>query len=569
MTFANPDYLWLLLVFPPGMILFFWWAGRARKKLWTQFIQSRLLPGLITGISPVRTRIRLGCLVAAVAGLIIALARPQWGYDWETVKQRGLDIVVAIDTSKSMLATDAKPNRLAAAKLAALDLMQQAKSDRLGLVAFAGNAFLECPLTIDDSAFRQGLTALDVNSIPEGGTSLSSAIETALASFKEGDNYKILVLITDGEDQEPGAVEAAKKAADAGLKIFTIGVGTAAGDLLRMRDDHGGEDYVRDQDGNVVKSHLNESLLQEIAADADGFYLHLGLGTIDSLYSRLAQFPKSEGQEQLVRRYHERYHLPLGFAIVCLIAEMLIPESSRQRRSKVDRTAATSPAVATALVLLALAFAPRPALGSAASALHDYNTGDFEHALTEYERLANRPGADPRLHFNAGAAAYRSGKFAVATNQFSQALESPDPALQALAYYNRGNALFRLGDQEADQDKKSRTWERSALDYKSVLGLNTNDVDAKFNLEYVMRKIEELKKQQQQQQNQKSGKPPEPSEAARRAKAQADQAVVEREYRSALDIMEKQLSVDPTTSYYSDYIQRLREVNGVKETPQH
>ena len=166
MTFAYPKLLWLLAAIPPGLLLFFWWSQRTRRKLMEQFIQARLLPDLLAGVSDTRRRWRAACLVAAVVCLIVALARPQWGYDLEGVTQRGLDIVVAIDTSKSMLAHDLAPNRLARAKLAALDLMQQAKSDRLGLVAFAGTAFLQCPLTIDDSAFRQSVTALDVNTIP-------------------------------------------------------------------------------------------------------------------------------------------------------------------------------------------------------------------------------------------------------------------------------------------------------------------------------------------------------------------------------------------------------------------
>src|SRR5512135_3412093 len=149
MSCDNGPMLWLLLVIPPALLAFFWWSARARQRLLTQFIQSRLLPSLTVGISARRQQIRAGCLVLAVVCLILALARPQWGYDWEEVKQRGLDIVVAIDTSKSMLATDIAPNRLARAKLAALELMQRAKTDRLGLIAFAGNAFLQCPLTID------------------------------------------------------------------------------------------------------------------------------------------------------------------------------------------------------------------------------------------------------------------------------------------------------------------------------------------------------------------------------------------------------------------------------------
>src|SRR5262249_5074892 len=155
MIFGNPQLLWLLLVIPPAMLAFFWWSAKVRDRLVTQFIQARLLQGLTVGISTARQRFRLACLILAVVCLILALARPQWGFDWEETKQRGLDIVVAIDTSKSMLAEDIAPNRLARAKLAALDLMQQARSDRLGLVAFAGEAFLQCPLTSDDAAFRQ------------------------------------------------------------------------------------------------------------------------------------------------------------------------------------------------------------------------------------------------------------------------------------------------------------------------------------------------------------------------------------------------------------------------------
>src|ERR1041384_159574 len=234
MNWANPNMLWLLLVIPVALFVFFWWSWRKQQILMTQFIQARLLPSLTVGISPTRQKFKLGCILLSVVCLILALARPQWGFDWEEVKQKGLDIVVAIDVSKSMLAEDIAPNRLARAKLAALDLMQQAKSDRLGLVAFAGSAFLECPLTIDDNAFRQSVESLDVNIIPQGGTALAEAIRTALTAFKEGENFKVLVLFTDGEDNDEGALAAAEAAAKEGMKIFTIGVGTAGGEVLRM-----------------------------------------------------------------------------------------------------------------------------------------------------------------------------------------------------------------------------------------------------------------------------------------------------------------------------------------------
>jgi Ca-activated chloride channel homolog len=534
MNFANPRMLWLLLVIPPALAAFFWWAGRKRKQLLTQFIQARLLPALTVGISAKRQRIRLGCLVLAVACLILALARPQWGFDWEEIKQKGLDIVVAIDTSKSMLAEDIPPNRLARAKLAALELMQRAKADRLGLVAFAGTAFLQCPLTIDDAAFRQSLETLDVNTIPQGGTALAAAIETALTAYKEGDTYKILVLFTDGEDQDSGAQEAAERAAKEGLRIFTVGIGTAEGDLVRIKNAQGGSDFVRDEEGNVHKSHLNERLLQQIAgATEGGFYLPLrGAKAIDTLYDQgLAKLPKSQHQEKFVRQYHDRYHWPLAVAIVVLLVEILFPERKRVSPAKHAKDtesnqtsggpssnrgsmAKSSPRPPSSVLqpqssLLSLwcvswlLFSPGQGFASPSSALREYKAGQYDQALKEYERLLQKKTDDPRLHFNAGAAAYRNQQFEEAAKQFNATQKSGDLKLQGLAYYNEGNALYHLGETNPDPKQRTDAWEKALQDYQSTTKLNPQDADAKFNYEFVKRKLEELKQEQQKSQQNK------------------------------------------------------------------
>jgi Ca-activated chloride channel homolog len=497
MNFAMPHYFWGLLVFVPTLILFFWWSGRVRQKLATQFIRARLLPGLVAGVSATRQKVRAACLVVAVVSLLLALARPQWNYDLEEMRQRGLDIVMAVDTSKSMLATDVAPNRLARAKLAALDLMQQAKYDRLGLVAFSGTAFLQCPLTIDDAVFRQSVEALDTTTLPVGGTALAEAIETALKAFKEQDNYKVLVLFTDGEDHDSGALEAAQKAAKSGMRIFTIGIGSPEGEILQTRDAKGQTNYIRDENGNVVKSSLNEMLLQQIAhATPGGEYLPLRANTVDVLYQQhLAALPKTTSSDKWMKRPREQFHWPLAIAIVLLLVEMFVPE--RKPDTKPANAGATKTALATATMVVLLLL-PLTVLGSTTSALREYRSGQYDQSLKDYEQLLQRRNNDPRLHFNAGTAAYRQGEFDRALKYFDGAVTSPDLIMQQQAYYNKGNALFRLGEQEQDPSKKIDRWQLSLTNYNNSLALKTNDADAKFNYDFVNRKLEELRKQQQQ-----------------------------------------------------------------------
>ena len=573
MNFAHGHILWLLLVIPPALAVFFWWAWRERQRLMTQFIQARLLPGLISGVSPARQKARFACLIAAVTLLIVTLARPQWGFTWEESKQKGLDIVVAIDTSKSMLAEDIAPNRLTRAKLAALDLMQQAKSDRLGLVAFAGGAFLQCPLTIDDNAFRQSVESLDVNIIPQGGTALAEAITTALTAFKEGNNFKVLVLFTDGEDNDEGALPAAESAAKEGMKIFTIGIGTTEGELLRIKDAKGRTDYVRDAENNVVKSRLNEDLLRKIAgATEGGFYLPLrGAKTIDMLYEKgLAPLPKSEGQEKLVKRYHERYHWPLAVAIVLLLVEMLMPERRREmeRRTPV-RPEGNSPKSAqradqeigapTAAALVAfLLLLPTNSFASPAGALKDFTAGNFTNALTEYERLLTaqtklQKQEDPRLHFNAGAAAFRATNFSGAIQHFTAVLSAQDIGLQAKAYYNLGNVHFRLGQQAEDLDKLEESWKEAIKQYEHALTLNKTDPDAAFNLAFVKHAVEQVKLLR---------------EAALRARAAADQEVKRRNYHRALEIMESLLQQNIAAKPFEEFAKKLKNIDEIATPPQ-
>jgi len=525
MRFEHSQLLWLLLVLPPALALFFWWSERARQKLLAQFIESRLLASLTVGLSPTRRKIRFALAISAVALLIVAIARPQYGYDKEEVQQNGLDIVVAVDTSKSMLATDIAPNRLERAKLAALELMQKAGADRIGLVAFAGDAFLECPLTIDNTAFQQSVQTLDVNSIPQGGTALAAAINTALTAFKETTQHKALVLFTDGEDNdsEAGALEAAQNAAKAGLKIFTIGIGSTGGTLVTISDGKGNSDYIRDEQGNVHQSKLNEALLKQIASATGGFYLPLrGANTMDTLYERgLAPLPKSEGQEMLVRRYHEQYHWPLAAAILLLLAEMFWPERRVPARRGQAKTSNIQSSAVT--LLMAMLLVPVSVKASPASALREYHAGNFTNALAEFTKLAEVRTNDLRLVFNAGDAAYRGTNFDLAQNLFQQATLSPDLKLQQQAFYNLGNVQFQKAKQARDLDGLEQGFEAAAKIYERAVTLNTNDVDAVFNLKFSKSAVEQIRQIKA---------------ALLRGKNSADAAVRRAEFRTALEIMQ-------------------------------
>jgi Ca-activated chloride channel family protein len=547
MRFEHKYILWLLLVIPPALAVFFWWALRSRQKLLAQFIHARLLSVLTVGVSPTRQKIRFALVILAVAFLIITIARPQRGFDLEEVEQRGLDIVVAVDTSKSMLATDIAPNRLERAKLAALELMQCAGTDRMGLVAFAGDAFLECPLTIDNTAFQQSVQALDVNSIPQGGTALAAAINTALTAFKEKNHYKVLVLLTDGEDNdsETGALEAAQNAAKAGLKIFTIGIGTAAGDLMRVTDENGNSDYVRDEQGNVVKSHLNEALLQQIAGATGGGYLPLrGADTMDTLHERgLAPLPKSEGKEKLVRRYHEQFHWPLAAAILLLLTEMFLPERKRETKP-VPKTGAVK------IAALAFAFCVLPNLtfASPTGAWRDYKAGNYTNALAEYERLAEVQTNDLRLVFNAGVAAYRATNYDEAAKLFTAVTMAPDLKLQQQAYYNLGNTQYRMSGAAEDLDALQQSLEAVIKIYERAAALNTNDADAAFNLAFVKTGVEQIKQFR---------------EAMRRAKSEADAAVRRRNYHRALEIMESLMQNKIAVKHFEEFTKKLKDIDAI------
>lgn len=328
MTWDRPELLWLLLLLPL-LALLFRAALRRRRAALERFAESRLLHAIAPDRDERRLRWRAVMILVALTLIAVALAGPRWGFHWEEIHREGIDILIALDTSRSMLTQDVKPNRIDRAKLAILDLVKELQGDRVGLIAFAGTAFAQCPLTLDYAAFSESLRAVNVGIIPKGGTALAQAIDAGVQAFegRQG-KHAALVLMTDGEDHEGGIDDAAKKAAEAGIKVYTVGIGTPAGELIAVENE-GQRSFLKDRSGQVVKSRLDEESLRNIATTTGGAYLYaegpdLGL---DKLYEDyISKMEKRELKTAMERRYEERYQWPLGIALLLLALEPLVGE---------------------------------------------------------------------------------------------------------------------------------------------------------------------------------------------------------------------------------------------------
>ncbi|MDD5496302.1 MAG: VWA domain-containing protein [Candidatus Omnitrophica bacterium] len=333
MHYGNSSYIPLVYTSVFALLVFYILVMKRRKNLMGKFADQKLMQGAAPSASAGKKIFKAILVSVALCLGLYALARPQWGFEWQEVKRSGLDILIAVDVSKSMLAQDIKPNRLERTKFAIKDLLRKLNGDRIGLIAFAGTAFLQCPLTIDYNGFLLTLDDLSTSTIPRPGTSISSAIREAIQVFKGPEKkYKALVIITDGEDLEGDALKAAGEAALAGIKIYCVGVGTAEGELIPAGYDSGERKYLADRSGNIVKTRLNEDILKRIAISTGGSYVHatpadFGLGL---LYDKsISQMEKRDIETKMRKRYEERYQIFLAIALVLLFLEPLISDRRR------------------------------------------------------------------------------------------------------------------------------------------------------------------------------------------------------------------------------------------------
>jgi len=337
MVFNNPDAFWLVLLIP-ALIVFGIVSAFFRRRDRRRFARTELYDALTRSMSKTKQRIRTVLYMLGMFFLILAFTEPRFGTKTEIVKRMGLDIVIALDTSTSMLAEDIKPNRIMQARYEIHRFIDNLKGDRIALLAFAGKTFVQCPLTTDYAAAKTLLDNIDIGILSEPGTNIGEAIKGSMRLLEKGSEAdsesQLIILFTDGENLTGDPEDAAKKAASKGIRIFTVGIGSPGGEIIPIRNDKGNlEDYKKDSKGNVVKTFLDEKNLMRIADITRSTYLNTADGevNIQMLIDQLGTMQKNDIHERKISRLKERYQIPLGISLMFFLIWLILGE----RRSEI------------------------------------------------------------------------------------------------------------------------------------------------------------------------------------------------------------------------------------------
>ncbi len=525
MNFSEPFWLVAGLICCIALLLFFHFMKKRRTEALARFVFRQRIGTLTGNISEPKRKYKNALMLLGIFLCFAALARPQYGFHWVDIKRKGIDLLFALDTSKSMLAEDIKPNRLKRAHLAILDFVQQLEGDRVGLMPFAGSAYLMCPLTLDYETFAQSLAEISTDIIPRGGTNIAEVINRSLKTLDNSANHKILIILTDGENLEGDAIQAAEDAAKKGLTIYTVGVGTATGELIPISSGEGAgsKGFVKDASGKFVTSRLDEKTLIQIADKSGGIYAPLGSSGegLERIYQqKLSLIPKEELAERRHKLPIERSEWPLAAALACFVLEFFIGERKNGRKLSSLVSLDSMQAIrtlqkrirfkkikipGTLLIIFALSFSSSTSYASEGEKA--FEQGNYLQSSDYYAKRLEKSPDDPALNYNFGAAAYKNNLFDEAIDAFNKALKSDRVELQQKAYYNRGNSQYKQGEEmlAGDPGKTVEAWKQALSSMQAAIELSPEDERARFNHGFIKNRLEELQKQMEDQQQEKPG----------------------------------------------------------------
>ena len=504
--FEDPIYLWLLVLIPVLALIRFVSYRNQKRKL-RKFGDPKLLKELMPDVSRFRPSIKFWILLAALALLIIMLARPQMGTKISQEKRTGIETIIALDISNSMLAEDIVPSRLDRSKMMVENLVDHFTNDKIGLIVFAGDAFVQLPITSDYVSAKMFLSSIDPSMMATQGTDIAAAINMGMNSFTQEEGIgKAIIVITDGEDHEGGALEAAEAAKKKGMRVYVLGVGSSQGSPIPIP---GTGDYMKDNTGNTVMSALNEDMCKQVAAAGGGVYIHVENNSAaqQQLDNELDKLSKKETSTTVYSDYDEQFQAFGILALLLLIFEICILDRRNPLMKKLslfkrkeESGKSKENTLAKGIVLLAVISLSSFLFPLSTNAQTDrqyvrqgnklYRTGDFANAEVSYRKAIEKNPRNPQAAYNLGNALMAQKKDSAAIEQFQNAAKlETNPMRKYRAFHNMGVIC-----------QGHKMYGEAIEAYKNALRLNPEDNETRYNL--VLCKHQKNKQDQNQQQNQ-------------------------------------------------------------------
>ena len=497
--FADPIYLYLLAVIPVLAVIRFL-TYRNQKKRLRKFGDPKLLRELMPDVSRFRPAVKFWILQGALALLIVMLARPQFGTKINNEQRVGIETIIAMDISNSMMAEDITPSRLDRSKMMVENLVDHFTNDKIGLIVFAGDAFVQLPITSDYVSAKMFLSSIDPSMMATQGTDIARAIDMAAHSFTQEEGIgKAIIVITDGEDHEGGALEAAKAAKEAGMRVYVLGVGSTKGSPIPIP---GTGDYMKDNTGNTVMSALNEEMCRQVAQAGGGAYIHVENNSAaqDQLDNELDKLAKKETTSTVYSEFDEQFQAVAILALLLLILEICIFDRRNPLIRRLSLFGSKKKAAATvALLLVALTASAQTDRQYIREGNKQFRLGQYDKAEVSYRKAVEKNPKNPQAAYNLGNALMAQKKDSAAVQQFEQSARmEANPLRKSAAYHNMGVIC-----------QTHKMYDDAIEAYKNSLRLNPNDDETRYNLvlcKHLKKKQDDKQKQNQQNKDDQKNK---------------------------------------------------------------